>query len=214
MSMPAWWGDLLVAVALVFAVNVLPAFGPPTWTVLVYFRVAVGVPIPPLVVCGAAAAAMGRLVLALLFRRLGSHLPERRRVSLDALGATLSGSRGGLLAALVFFAVSPVPSSSVFEAVGLARVRLGPLVAAFLAGRLVSYSVYLVAASTVSHQIGSILEEGVASPRALIAGLLGLAGVGAMVLVDWVRVIAWLRAHTRRGPSPPSRSSSSRTDAS
>lgn len=29
--------QLLVALAVVFAVNLLPAFGPPTWAVLVFF---------------------------------------------------------------------------------------------------------------------------------------------------------------------------------
>jgi hypothetical protein len=198
------WAELLIVTALVLGINVLPAFGPPTWTVLVYFRVTEHLPIPLLVVCGAAAAAAGRLVLALAFRRLGSHLSERRRRSLDALGVTISGSRGGLLASLVFFAVSPIPSNSVFEAVGLARVRLGPLVAAFFAGRLVSYSLYLAAASTVARQVADVLDEGLTSPRSLVLGGFGIAGVAAVVLVDWERVIDRLRSHRGRGSSPGS----------
>jgi hypothetical protein len=39
------------------------------------------------------------------------------------------------------FAAAPLPSAQLFEAAGLARVRLRHLVAAFFVGRLVSYSI-------------------------------------------------------------------------
>jgi membrane protein YqaA with SNARE-associated domain len=201
------WLELAIVVALVLGINLIPAFGPPTWAVLVYFRVTDRLPIAALVLCGAAAAALGRFLLALLFRHLGSRLPERRRQSLDALGVTISGSRGGLLASLVFFAVSPVPSNTLFEAVGLARARLGPVVAAFCAGRVVSYSLYLTAASTVERQVRDVLEEGVTSPQAIALGVAGLAGLAAVVLIDWVRVIDGARSRWARWkgrPTPPS----------
>jgi hypothetical protein len=201
------WLELVIVVALVLGINLVPAFGPPTWAVLVYFRVADRLPIVALVLCGAAAAAMGRLLLALLFRHLGSRLPERRRQSLDALGATISGSRGGLIASLVFFAVSPLPSNTLFEAVGLARARLGPVVAAFCAGRVVSYTLYLTAASTVERQVRDVLEEGLTSPRAIALGVVGLVCLAAVVLIDWVRVIDGARSRYARWmgrPTPPS----------
>jgi hypothetical protein len=54
-----------------------------------------------------------------------------------------SVSRGGLIASFALFAVAPLPSAQLFEAVGLARVRLGGLFAAFFVGRLASYSIYV-----------------------------------------------------------------------
>ena len=202
------WLQLLIALVVVFGVNLVPAFAPPTWAVLVYFRFTDGLAIAPLVVGGALAAAAGRLVLAVVFRHLGTRLPPRRRESLEALGTSLSASRMGLVASLAFFVVSPVPSNALFEAVGLARVRLAPLAAAFLVGRLCSYTFYLVAASTAQGTVRDIVTDGVASPRALVLGLVGVAGVLAVLVVDWERVIsrvqAWAehrRAHGKTGPS-------------
>ena len=50
-------GEILLMRAVVFVVNLLPAFAPPTWIVLVYFRLRHDVPLVPLVVGGAAASA-------------------------------------------------------------------------------------------------------------------------------------------------------------
>lgn len=49
--------DCVVVWALVFGVNLLPAFGPPTWAVLVFLRLNLDVPAVPLVIVGALAAA-------------------------------------------------------------------------------------------------------------------------------------------------------------
>src|SRR5215207_7250002 len=69
----------LVATACIFAVNLLPAFGPPTWAVLVFFRLNSELPAVPLVLLGALAAASGRLVLATTARRFRSRFSAERR---------------------------------------------------------------------------------------------------------------------------------------
>jgi hypothetical protein len=194
---------LVVAVA-VFGINVMPAFAPPTWAVLTYFRFTDGLPIWLLVVVGALSAAAGRYILAMEFRALGSHLPNRRRESLEALGTTLSGRRG-LLATVVLFMVSPIPSNTLFEAAGLARIQLRPLLAAFSASRPVSYSVLLISASAAQGGIRGVVTGGVTSPWAIGLGLLGLAGLVALVRIDWVGVIDRARARRarRKGEPPP-----------
>jgi hypothetical protein len=198
--------EILVVAAAVFGVNVLPALGPPTWSVLAYFRITDGTPIWALVVVGTLAAAAGRYVLAVGFREFGSHLPARRRENLAALGATLSGTRG-LLATATLFMVSPVPSNTLFEAAGLARVPLVPLLAAFGAGRLVSYSISLVSVSAAQGRVREVIAGGVNSPKAIALGLLGLGSLVVLVRVDWISVIDRARAWSarRRGrPAPPS----------
>lgn len=194
---------LLVVAGVVLGVNLLPAFAPPTWAVLVYFRITFGLPIFAIALVGALSAAVGRTVLARSFRFLGTRLPQRRRENLEALGTTLSSSRG-LLGSLLLFAASPIPSNTLFEAAGLARARLGPLVAAFCAGRLVSYSVSLALASSVAGSLHDIITGGFNSPGAIAGGLAGVAGLVIMVRVDWNDAIdharAWLADRTSHRP--------------
>jgi hypothetical protein len=70
------FAQLAVAVGVVFALNLLPAFGPPTWAALVFFSLDFNLPAVPLVLGGALAAASGRFVLASAARNLGSLLPD------------------------------------------------------------------------------------------------------------------------------------------
>ncbi|MBV8528874.1 MAG: hypothetical protein JOZ75_11195 [Candidatus Dormibacteraeota bacterium] len=197
---------LLVVAGVVLGINILPAFAPPTWTVLVYFRITDGLAIAPLVLVGAVSAAVGRYVLAIAFRAFGGRLPRRRRENLEAVGATLS-SQHGLLATVLLFAVSPLPSNTLFEAAGLAHVRLAPLVSAFFVGRVASYAFYLTVTTSVAGGIRGILSKGFASPQAIAIGVLGLIALIAFVRIDWIDVIdrarAWL-ARRRGRPAPPS----------
>lgn len=57
--------DLLAVIGIVFAINLLPAFGPPTWALLVFARFRWhDIPPAALIAVGALAATAGRLILA------------------------------------------------------------------------------------------------------------------------------------------------------
>ena len=75
-------GELLIALGVVFAVNLLPAFGPPTWAVLVFFSLQFDLPAVPLV--------LGDVVIDALTSPLGMGL---QLAMLVALGFLLGGLR-------------------------------------------------------------------------------------------------------------------------
>lgn len=176
----------LVVAAVVLGVNLLPAFGPPTWAVLVLFYLRYDLAEVPLVLTGASAAAVGRLTLAHATRRLGNHLPRKQRRNLAAAGGALLRRRTGSVVALGLFALSPVPSAQLFEAAGLMRVRLGPLTAAFFAGRLVSYSMYLGGARAFKGtSAADLITAGLTSPYGVLLEVVMLAALVALAQVDW-----------------------------
>lgn len=190
----------LVVAAAVFAVNLIPAFGPPTWAVLVLFTLHGDFAEPALVAVGAISAASGRLVLALATRRLRTRIPARHRTNLEAAGALLTQRRGRTVAFLALFAVSPVPSAQLFEAAGLMAVRLVPLTVAFFSGRVVSYSLYVGGASAL-RETGTtdVLTSSLTSPWALAVEALMIGGLVLLARVDWVR-LAQRRVTTDRRP--------------
>jgi membrane protein YqaA with SNARE-associated domain len=180
--------DWLVALACIFGVNLLPAFGPPTWALLVFFRLNSDLAAVPLVLLGAVAAASGRLVLALTTRHFRSRFSEERRRNLEAAEHVLVGSRGKAAAGLGLFALSPVPSAQLFVAAGLLTVPLLPLTVAFFVGRLVSYSIYVAAASAAKDSLGDVLADVVGSPLGIALQILLLAGLVLLFRVDWVAI--------------------------
>jgi hypothetical protein len=172
------WMALLVAVAVVFAVNLLPAFGPPTWAILVFFSIQSNAPAVPLVILGAVAAASGRFLLASGSRHLRPRLSGDRLRHIGHAQEAMSANRGRSAAGIALFALSPVPSGQLFVAAGLMTVRLVPLTLAFFAGRLVSYSIYVGAATVAADSLGEIVTKALTSPLGLglqVAMLVGLA---------------------------------------
>jgi hypothetical protein len=183
----------LALAGVVFGANLLPAFGPPTWSLLVFFRLQSHIPAVPLVLIGALSAASGRLVLAFASRRFRDHLSVKRLESLAAARDALAGGRKRALAGLGLFALSPLPSSQLFVAAGLVAVPIVPLTAAFFTGRLVSYSIYVSAASAVKHSLSSAITGAFTSPLGIALQIVTLACLVALMRIDWVKHLSGRR---------------------
>ena len=195
--------EWLLVLGCIFAINLLPAFGPPTWAVLVFFHLSSELPVVPLVVLGALAAASGRFVLALTARRFRSRFSPARIENLVAAEELLVGSRGKAVAGLGLFALSPVPSAQLFVAAGLLTVPLVPLTAAFFAGRLVSYSLYVTAASAAERSLAAVLGDVIGSPIGIALQLVMLVGLVLLLRVDWVAMAKRRRRGTRAADDQP-----------
>ncbi len=180
----------LVAVALVFAVNLLPAFGPPTWAVLAFLVLDSSLQPMVLVPLGAVASTAGRITLALVARHFRGRLAPRRRQNLEQLRTTLTANRRRAALGLGVFLLSPLPSSQLFLGAGLLDVPLPPLAAAFFVGRLASYTIYVHGAAWARENFGDVLLEQFRSPLGITLQLLSLVALGALLTVDWRAVLA------------------------
>ncbi len=178
----------LALFAIVVGINMLPAFAPPTWTILVFFTLSLGAAPVPVILIGATGAAIGRYLLAIGFRLLGDRLSERTRRNLAAAGKAIERSRRNAIIALFLFAVSPVPSAQLFEAAGLARLGLARFTAAFFIGRAFSYAVYVLTAAHVREtSLGEALLGALTSPVGIAIQLGMIALLVLMARIDWTR---------------------------
>jgi uncharacterized membrane protein YdjX (TVP38/TMEM64 family) len=181
--------EYLIAAGAIFAINLLPAFGPPTWSVLVLCQLTFGLDPLILVPLGAIAAASGRLLLALAARRFRGRLSARSLANLEGARELLAGNRRRALAGLGLFALSPLPSAQLFVAAGLVNVRLMPLTLAFFSGRLVAYSIYVGGATVASDTLEEVIHDSLGSPLGIAVQVLLLGALVALVRVDWVAVL-------------------------
>lgn len=183
-------GSYALVAAAVLGINLLPAFGPPTWAVLVLFTVNGDYYEPLLVLVGAVAAATGRLLLAHGTRHLRRFVPAKQRENLEAAGELLTRRRTSSVAGLALFAVSPVPSAQLFEAAGLMAVRLLPLTAAFFVGRTISYALYVGGTNTLKDtDTGKVLVSSLTSPWGVALQVAMLAGLVLLAKVNWRRIL-------------------------
>ena len=177
----------LALVAIVFGINLLPAFGPPTWALLVFARLRWRLDPVALVILGAGAAMAGRYVLALTARHFKGRLPERLRGNVEVAREALLRRRLGTLAFFALFVVSPLPSAQLFLAAGLLDLELVPLTLAFFLGRIVSYSLYVAAATLAEVHFQDVIGKVFGSPWSIALQLVFLVAVCLLPFVNWKR---------------------------
>ena len=194
--------DYFVLFAVVLGLNLLPAFGPPTWSIIVLYGFNSELPLPAIILVGASGAALGRFLLAYAFRKLGRHIGEKTRRNLAAAREAFERNRRNSIVALGLFALSPLPSAQLFEAAGLAGVRLARFTAAFFMGRIVSYSIYAITASELrKSSIGSLLVGELSQPWGIALQLAMIIALVLLVRIDWQAVMDRRMRRNQRQPS-------------
>lgn len=178
--------EYLVLFGIVLGINLMPAFGPPTWSVIVIYGLDTKIPVAALVATGATAAVLGRFLLAHLFRLLRNHVSDKTKRNIAAARATLEGKKRNAIIAISLFALSPLPSAQLFEAAGLSGVPLVGFTAAFFVGRILSYSIYAVTANGIAHStIGESFKDTLTSPIGLAIQITMIGLLVAFTQIDW-----------------------------
>ena len=179
--------EYLIAFAVVFAINLMPAFAPPTWTVLVYFALSQSMNEIALICIGVVSATAGRVLLALVFRKNQNRFPKQYIENLHNASTHLRRSKGHLAAIWLLFFVSPFSSAQLFEAAGLMReVKLKPIALAFASGRMLTYSLYVFGTSAIAvTSVGQIIKNNLTSPLAIVIQVLFIAGLIGLGMVRW-----------------------------
>jgi len=180
----------LVMAAVVMGLNLLPAFAPPTWIVVVWFTLVWDLEPLILVPVAAVSAGLGRYGLAAATRLLRHRMSPERVASLGAASDYLTGDRRRAAAGVGMFFVAPLPSNQLFEAAGLLAVPLRPLVAAFVAGRLITFSIYSGAASLAEDSLQDALVDAALSPWGVAVQVVMIVVLVLLARVDWRRVLA------------------------
>jgi membrane protein YqaA with SNARE-associated domain len=186
--------EILLLFLLVFLLNVIPAFAPPTWVVFSFlgfrFPDHMGV---TFAVVGALAATLGRFTLAkgshLIVRR--HFLSEQARQNVDAIKEQLAHRKKLTFGLLLFYAFTPLPSNYLFIAYGLTTMELKLITIPFFIGRSVSYSFWTFTASTVARRITLEDTEALSylSAYFIASQIFLLAMVYAFTRIDWLFLI-------------------------
>ncbi len=194
-------GYLYVTV-IVFAVNLLPAFGPPTWAILVFAKLNWHLNSVLLIVLGCTAAAIGRYLLARGAQRFHHYLPARYVRNLNDAKELVTQRRSRILTLAGVVVISPHPSAQLCVAAGVLALPHRRVAGAFVVGRLVTYSLYISAASLASAQLTGVLGDTFKSPWSIALQLLLLLLVCALPLVNWRHAVHRPRRSNRPDPSP------------
>jgi membrane protein YqaA with SNARE-associated domain len=175
---------------LVFLLNVLPAFAPPTWMLHSFF----GLRFPDanpwwVALVAASVATSGRTVLAYFAQRSSDSrwFPESTRANLGSVAEAIERRRATSSVAILLFAFSPLPSNALFLAYGLSRAPLPLLAVPFFAGRFVSYAFAFTGGAVVADQFDIETSGGASALYFVASQLASIALVYVFARIDWRR---------------------------
>jgi membrane protein YqaA with SNARE-associated domain len=182
---------------------VIPAFVPPTWTVLSLIYVMLPKYFSPLqlALVGCIASTLGRLVLSYIGTASRGVMGEARRESLDDVRRKIESRKwGGFLISLAV-ALSPLPSNAYFIAIGVMKYQVISVFLGFMLGRFFSYWVTISFAKVAARSFRGLLHSELYS--IVIINLIALASVIVFALIDWQKLIekrkiGFLRPKIRR----------------
>lgn len=198
---------------IVLALNVIPAFAPPTWMVFSFL----GFRFPDhagwiLALTGASAATLGRCILAKMSRVIvrGHWLSAASRDNLDSLRDELQGRPRLTFSLLLFYAFTPLPSNSVFIAYGLTTMNILRIAIPFFLGRFVSYLFWARSGALVSRKFDVDGSEafGYFGMYFVLTQLALLGIVYVFARIDWKTMLRehrwkWLRKDIAPASSLP-----------
>lgn len=202
--------EVLLLFAVVFLLNVIPAFAPPTWMVFSFM----GLQNPAanlslLAIVGAVAAVSGRLTLAKFSRVIirQKFMSEVSKRNIDAIKTKLQNKKKLTFSVFLFYAVSPLPSNYLFIAYGLTGMHLRLIAVPFLIGRSISYAFWGQSSSMLGRSLFGESRNALPylSAYFVLTQIFLLVVVYVFTRIDWQRLfqerrLLWLR---RTSDVPP-----------
>jgi hypothetical protein len=206
---------LVLLFGVIFLLNVIPAFAPPTWMVFSF----IGFGFPEhggveFAVVGALAATLGRLTLAKLSRLVirQKFMTEDARQNVDWIRKNLQGRRKLTFGLFLSYAFAPLPSNYLFIAYGLTAMDLQLIAIPFFLGRSVSYGFWRFASAAVAQKVTMESEDAIPylSGYFIVSQIAFLLVVYAFTKIDWHRLFAehkfgWIKLTPDRSQSSESR---------
>ncbi|MEW6529132.1 MAG: hypothetical protein AB1391_04540 [Candidatus Micrarchaeota archaeon] len=178
--------DYFSLVFVVFMINLIPAFMPPTWIILSTAMINDPTFNPfILALVGAISSTFGRAGLSFIsfaFRRFfSSELLMRAR----EIKNFFEKKGNALFFGTFIYALSPLPSNLIFIAKGITEVDWKPVFSGFFFGRLVSYYTLIVLSNDIyalltNYASGDIIRY--------LFDVLGIIAALLILLIDWKKL--------------------------
>ena len=188
---------LLLLMVIAFTMNVVPVLGPPLWTVVALFVVQWDVPLFPATIASTFAAAGGRIVLALISRRLGRSLIRAQQQDVDEIADLLRRHHRRLLPASFIYSIA-LPTSWMFMAAGIVGSPLRGIFLGYWWSRAATDTFLVLGARTASEQL---VRDAALGPTALAMQAVGILTFVLFLRLPWV---GWLRRVALRDGPPAS----------
>jgi membrane protein YqaA with SNARE-associated domain len=178
------WMYLLVFVA-ALVVDTIPIFAPPAWTVLVFLLLFFHLNPWIVVIIGVTGSTIGRYILSIYIPKISSALVNRREdENLRYVGGKLTKAPFAAAVFVFLYTLTPLSTTALFTAAGIARVNPWYILPPFFCGRLITDGVMVYTGKYAAGNLSNLLQ-GQMSWKTVLIAIAGLFVIGAFLFVDW-----------------------------
>ena len=170
-------------------VDVVPFIGPPAWTVMVFFQVKFGLNIWLVLIGGVTGSAVGRYFYSCYIHRFSDYfIKPEKNTDLHFIGSKLANSGWKVQLFVLLYTLMPLPSTPLFTAAGVARMRTLTLIPSFFVGKFLSDSIMVLTGDYVARNVATI-PEGLLSWKALLGTALGIVIICLFLFTNWRKLL-------------------------
>jgi len=175
----------LAAFAAALLVDTVPVFAPPAWTILAFIIVR-WKPNPwAIIAAGAIGSLIGRYILTLYMPHFAARIFHRRENdNLSFLGKKLGGRFWRANTFVMLYAISPLSTTALFTAAGMAHVNPWNILPGFAIGKFLGDAWVLFTAKVTAEQATDLLHGRVSWQTGLTAAT-GLLLISGVLFIDW-----------------------------
>ena len=167
------------------AVDIIPLLAPPAWTIAVFLLVKFHLnPLIVLLLC-ASGSTLGRYLMSLYIPRFANLFIKRRKTDeLEFLGKKLSQSLWQSWLFVLIYAVTPLSTTALFMAAGVAKVKPSHTLPPFFCGKFLSDAIMIFTGFYAANNFKALVN-GIYSPKAIVMLALGLVVIAWFLFLDW-----------------------------
>ena len=167
------------------AVDSIPLIAPPAWTIAVFLLVKFHLNpwiVLPLCVAG---STLGRYLTSLYMPRFAGHFIKRHKTDeLEFLGKKLSQSLWQSWLFVFIYSVTPLSTTALFTAAGVAKVKPSHTVPPFFCGKFLSDAVMIFTGLYAAANFEDLVH-GSFSPKAIVILVIGFVVISGFLFLDW-----------------------------
>jgi uncharacterized membrane protein YdjX (TVP38/TMEM64 family) len=183
-----WWHYVLVFVG-AFIFDVVPIPFPPAFSIMVFLQIMFGLNIWWVVVLGVAGSIIGRYVLTLYIPLLADKIfkPQKNK-EVQFLGEKMQekGWKSQLL--ILTYSLLPLPTTPLFLAGGMARLKPIQMIPAFFVGKFISDAVAVHLGNFAANNVQELINASL-SWKSISSLILGILLIAALLFIDWFALL-------------------------
>jgi membrane protein YqaA with SNARE-associated domain len=179
------WREYLFVFLGAMLVDIVPLPLPPAFTIMIFLQIKFDLDVWMVIAIGVLGSVLGRYILTLYIPYLSGKLfKKEKNDDVHFLGSKMKEKGLKAQAFVLMYSLMPLPTTPLFIASGMARVRPIFVIAPFFIGKFISDGVAVFLGKFAAENTEALIQ-GLISLKTIAGFVVGLILVFAIFYIDW-----------------------------